>query len=1047
VKITLHSMKFSFLLCSALTFGLAAAVPALATTTTVASISDLQTAINGANAGDTIILQNGTYSTSSAVTINRTGTQSAPIVIEAQTTGGVTLTGSGAIVFASPAAWCTVQGFVFNGSGSLSIPLGTSHCRYTRNTIHLSISAGATASYINISGDDAEIDYNDLGNKNSLGEMLDISGSSSQVARRLWVHHNYFHDFAAQTANGAETIRWGLSGISLSEGDGICEYNLFLRCSGENETISNKASYNTYRFNTLQDCASGGQISQRHGNYNFYYGNFIKNSSGIRIYGDHNEVFSNYLEGNDVGINIGNGDADVESGGALDSHDRPDYTTIVYNTLVNNTTQYEMNGRTGGLGATNTTFADNILFGGTTAVSLPGSPYTNPVWSNNILWNVGNAGNIPSSGYTSVNPLLAADADGIYRLQSGSPAIGAGTGSFPEVTVDMDGQPRDSSPDIGADEYSSAPITAKYLTSADVGPSADVGTTPQASAPNFNPTAGTYTGAQNVAITTAGGATLRYTTDGSTPTETHGTVYSGAVAITSSATLKAIAYATGYADSTVSTATYTIQYSPSNLTQPSNETVATGHSVSILASASGTPAPSFQWQVSTDGGNTWTNLINGGSYSGVTTNTLTISGTANLNGYQYRYLATNSAGSTASSAFTLTVAPALLPFPVSIGLDAASNLYVGDTSSNTISKITAAGVVTTLAGSSGNSGSTDGAGSAARFNQPSGVFAMSSGVLFVSDTANATIRSVATDGTVSTFAGTAGSSGTTDASGSAARFNHPVGLAQDASGNLYVADANNHTVRKITSTGVVSTFAGHAGVSGSGDGTGIAAYFNFPTGSAFDSKSNLIYIADTTNNTIRKITSTGAVSTLAGLAGTAGSSDGTGSGALFSQPCGLAVDDSGNIYVADKANSTIRKITPAGAVTTFAGLAGIAGLKDGTGSDAWFNQPQDVKVDAAGNVYVADTGNAAIRKITPSGAVTTLSLSSSSSSSSGSGGSSGSSSSSSSSGSSSNPSAGSSGGGGGGAPSLWFYAALALLLTARQASRFVGPQEANRSHH
>jgi len=1025
-------MKSSFLLCSALTFSLASAAPVLSATTTVASISDLQTAINGANAGDTIILQNGTYSTSSAVTINRTGTQSAPIVIEAQTTGGVTLTGSGAIVFTSPAAWCTVQGFVFNGSGSLSIPTGTSHCRYTRNTVQLSIPVGATVSYINISGDDAEIDYNDLGNKNSLGEMLDISGSGSQVARRLWVHHNYFHDFSAQTANGAETIRWGLSGLSLSEGDGICEYNLFLRCSGENETISNKASYNTYRFNTLQDCASGGQISQRHGNYNFYYGNFIRNSSGIRIYGDHNEVFSNYLEGNDVGINIGNGDADVESGGALDSHDRPDYTTIIYNTLVNNTTQYEMNGRTGGLGATYTTFADNILLGGTTAVSISSSgPYSNPVWSGNIIWNAGGVGNISSGGYTSVNPLLATDANGIYRLQSGSPAIGAGTGSYPEVTVDMDGQPRDSAPDVGADEYSSASIAAKYLTSTDVGPSADVGTTPRASAPNFNPAAGTYTGTQNVTITTAGGATLRYTTDGSTPSETVGTVYSGPVAIAGSTTLKAIAYAAGYGDSTVATGVYTIQIVPANLTQPTNQTVATGHSVSILALASGTPAPSYQWQVSIDGGKTWTNLSNGGSYSGVTTNTLTISGTSDLNGNQYRYVATNSAGSTASNAFTLTVAPALLPFPVCLALDAASNLYIGDTSTNTISKITSAGQVSVLAGSSGSSGSTDGAGSAARFNQPSGIYAMSSGVLFVSDTANATLRSVATDGTVSTLAGTAGSSGTTDATGSAARFNHPVGIAQDASGNLYLADSNNHTVRKITSTGVVTTFAGHAGVSGSADGTGTAAFFNFPNGSAFDSKNNLIYIADTTNNTIRKITTTGAVTTLAGLAGTAGSNDGTGSGALFSQPCGLAVDSSGNIYVADKANSTIRKITPAGAVSTFAGLAGIAGLKDGTGSDAWFNQPQDVKVDAAGNVYVADTGNAAIRKITPAGTVTTLSLSSSSSSSSGSGssGSSSSSSSSSSSGSSS------SGSGGGGAPSLWFYSALALLLAARQSAR------------
>ncbi|HTB81725.1 MAG TPA: chitobiase/beta-hexosaminidase C-terminal domain-containing protein [Opitutaceae bacterium] len=532
-----------------------------AATTTVTSISALQTAINGANAGDTIILKNGSYATSSAITINRTGTSAAPIVIKAETIGGATITGSGPIVFTSPAAWCTVQGFVLKHSGSLSIPTGTSHCRYSRNVIQLSIPSGSTVSYIQISGDDAEIDYNDLGNKSSLGEMLDISGSGSQVARRLWVHHNYFHDFAAQSGNGAETIRWGLSGLSLSTGDGICEYNLFLRCSGENEVISNKSCGNTYRFNTLLDCSNGGQISQRHGNSCLYYGNYIKNSSGIRIYGDSHQVFSNYLEGNDIAINIGNGDGDVESGAALTSHDRPDNCVITFNTLVNNTTQYEMNGRSGGLGATHTTFANNIIQGGTTAVNIASSPYTNPVWSGNIIWKTTNVGNIPSSGYTSVNPLLAADANGVFRLQSGSPAIGTATGSYPNVTVDMDGQPRpDTGKDKGADQFSTAPVTAKFLVASDVGPNADLTTTPPAAAPVFSPAAGTYATAQNVTITTStSGATIRYTTDGSTPSETNGTIYTGsAVTINSTATLQAIAYETGFTDSPVTAGIYTI---------------------------------------------------------------------------------------------------------------------------------------------------------------------------------------------------------------------------------------------------------------------------------------------------------------------------------------------------------------------------------------------------------------------------------------------------------------------------------------------------------
>jgi MYXO-CTERM domain-containing protein len=132
-----------------------------------------------------------------------------------------------------------------------------------------------------------------------------------------------------------------------------------------------------------------------------------------------------------------------------------------------------------------------------------------------------------------------------------------------------------------------------------------------------------------------------------------------------------------------------------------------------------------------------------------------------------------------------------------------------------------------------------------------------------------------------------------------------------------------------------------------------------------------VYVADTTNNLLRKITPDGTVSTLAGVVGVAGSSDGTGSAALFNMPGGLAVDASGNIYLADTGNSTIRKITPAGVVTTIAGLPGVAGFKDGTGSDAWFNQPKALTVDATGNVFVADTGNATVRQITPAGVVTT----------------------------------------------------------------------------
>ena len=319
-----------------------------AATYQVGSISELNTRISSAVAGDTIIVSNGIYTTGSSIAVTKVGTAANPITIKAQTVGGVEIKGSHGFNLNSPAAYIIIQGFKLTHTNALSIASGTSHCRFSRNTIQLTIGPTNDISFINISGDDAEIDHNEMRNKSTLGEMLDIAGSGSQVARRLWVHHNYFHDFTSPGGNGAETIRWGLSGLSLSTGNGLCEYNLFVRCEGENEMISNKSSGNTYRYNTVLDC-DGGEISQRHGNDCYYYGNYMRNTQGMRIYGDRHKIFSNYFESNSVAVNMGNGDGDVYNGDALTSHDRPDDNIVVFNTFVNNDTHYEMGGRPSGL--------------------------------------------------------------------------------------------------------------------------------------------------------------------------------------------------------------------------------------------------------------------------------------------------------------------------------------------------------------------------------------------------------------------------------------------------------------------------------------------------------------------------------------------------------------------------------------------------------------------------------------------------------------------------------------------------------------------------
>ena len=299
-------------------------------------------------------------------------------------------------------------------------------------------------------------------------------------------------------------------------------------------------------------------------------------------------------------------------------------------------------------------------------------------------------------------------------------------------------------------------------------------------------------------------------------------------------------------------------------------------------------------------------------------------------------------------------------YPHGIAVDTAGNVFVGDTVNNTIRKVTSAGVVTTLAGSAGSYGSTDATGSTARFYNPYGVAVDTAGNVFVADYNNHTIRKVTSAGVVTTLAGTAGSFGSTDATGSAARFKNPVGVTVDTGGNIFVTDQKNHTIRKVTSAGVVTTLAGTVGSFGSTDATGSAAKFYEPFGVTVDTAGN-IFVADSLNLTIRKVTSAGVVTTLAGLAGSSGSTDATGSAARFSYPFGVAVDTVGNVFVADRNNRTIRKVTSAGVVTTEAGLAGTSGSNNGLGSAARFNFPGGLTVDSSGNVFVADSYASTIR--------------------------------------------------------------------------------------
>ncbi len=322
-----------------------------------------------------------------------------------------------------------------------------------------------------------------------------------------------------------------------------------------------------------------------------------------------------------------------------------------------------------------------------------------------------------------------------------------------------------------------------------------------------------------------------------------------------------------------------------------------------------------------------------------------------------------------------TGAAARFNFPVGLIPDGAGNLFVVDSDNHTIRQIViATGAVTTLAGTAGSGGSTNGTGAAARFQWPRGIVSDGAGTLYVADTANYTIRQIViATGVVTTPLGTAGSLGTADGIGAAAQFEYPAGIALDGLGNLFVTDVTAHTIRQVViATGVVTTLAGTAHSTGSADGTGAAARFEYPYGIAADPSGN-VYVTDTDNHTIRQIVpATAVVTTFAGAIESAGSADGIGAVALFEEPTGITADASGNLYVADTSNNTIRKIAPDGVVTTLAGTAGSSGSADGTGAAAQFDNPFGITIDASGNLYVADANNQVIRQVTPAGVVTTL---------------------------------------------------------------------------
>lgn len=298
--------------------------------------------------------------------------------------------------------------------------------------------------------------------------------------------------------------------------------------------------------------------------------------------------------------------------------------------------------------------------------------------------------------------------------------------------------------------------------------------------------------------------------------------------------------------------------------------------------------------------------------------------------------------------------------PMGLAFDQKGNLYVADNINRSIiRKVTPEGVVSTYAGN-GVQGFANGSLSVAKFSLPTDLIFSTDGSAYVADNGNHQIRKISTTGNVTTFAGSL-DYGNVDGTGGAAKFNQPYSAVFDKNGNLFVTDEFNHQIRKITPQGVVTVFAGN-GEAGFADGTGTAARFNMPMGIVIDAQDNL-YVADYSNNSIRKVTPQGVVTTVAGT-GEKGFANGNAATAQFDRPRGLALDASGNIYVADYFNYRVRKISVDGIVSTFAGN-GSSGYADGLSGKSSFRSVCDVAFGPDGALYASDDLDNRIRKIAP----------------------------------------------------------------------------------
>ncbi|CAG7636071.1 chondroitinase-B domain-containing protein [Paenibacillus allorhizosphaerae] len=445
--------------------------PLAASVVNVSSPAQLETALAGASAGTTIVLANGIYTKNSSFTISgKQGTETNPIIIKAANQGQAEISG-GAYMTVSGSSYVVIDGLKFTNTGNNAVAIDASHhVRVTNSRFDLN-EDGANIKWLNIRGSNSHhnrIDHNEFANKTDPGPVVAVDGNgSTNMAQYTLIEYNYFKNVGPRIANGLETIRLGLSGVSLLDGFSTVQYNLFEDCDGDPEVVSVKSSSNEIRYNTFRN--SQGQLTLRHGNNNSVYGNYffgdgIKSGvGGIRIYGTDHKIYNNYMEkltGDTLSLDGGDFDGGPDSkdyvSGDLTKHWRVYRTQVAFNTIVDSKTGI-MVGKSYTYPPVDSVLANNIVNNTTGTLYNEYKPGNTAFEGNIGFGSTLTNGSRSAAEVRSADPLFTV-TDGMKKLSAGSPAIDSASGSYAYVAEDMDGQARNGSRDAGADEYSVDPI-------------------------------------------------------------------------------------------------------------------------------------------------------------------------------------------------------------------------------------------------------------------------------------------------------------------------------------------------------------------------------------------------------------------------------------------------------------------------------------------------------------------------------------------------------------------------------------------------------------